>query len=183
MFTPNPAPQGLPGGEGADEEAENHNQPEKFPSEGLQHAREVRGERLEEGGFREQSGEGPWRRDFKMSKSQLRVKEKRNLPTVASPLLFTAKGHQNTPPTRDAAVSAGPSALPGAGRTNIYPPTQRSHSPSPTAWEMNSIRRDTRSSISISALKSKMGIWVEVGLSTIFHYNWETHPERLREPR
>lgn len=53
MFSPNPAPQGLPGGEGADEEAENHKQPEKFPNEGLQHAREVRGERLKEGGFRE----------------------------------------------------------------------------------------------------------------------------------
>lgn len=116
VFTPNPAPQGLPGGEGSEEEAENHNQPEKFPSEGLQHAREVGGERLEQGGFREQSGEGPWRRDFKMSKSQLRVKEKRNLPTVASPLLFTAKGHENTPPTRDAAVSPGPLGPAGRGK-------------------------------------------------------------------
>ena len=184
MFTPNPAPQGLPGGEGADEEAENRNQPEKFPHEGLQHAREVRGERLEEGGFREQAGEDPWRRDFKMNKSHPRVEEKRNLPTVASPLLFTAKGDEKTPPTRDAAVSAGPLGPAGHGEDQHLPTNpEEPRSPSPTVRETSSVRRDAWSSISTSALKSKMGIWVEVGLSAIFHSNWETHPERLQEPR
>lgn len=158
VFTPNPAPQGLPGGEGADEEAENHNQPEKFPSEGLQHAREIRGERLEERGFREQAGEDPWRRDFKMNKSHPRVEENRNLPTVASPLLFTAKGDEKTPPTRDAAVSAGPLGPAGHGEDRHLPTNpEEPHSPSPTVRETSSVRRDTRSSISTSALKSKWG--------------------------
>ena len=35
------------------------------------------------------------------------MEKKRNLPTVASPLLFTAKGDEKAPPTREAAVSAG----------------------------------------------------------------------------
>ena len=56
-----------------------------------------------------------------MSKSQLRVKEKRNLPTVASPLLFTAKGHENTRPARDAVVSAGPLGPAGRGEDQHLP--------------------------------------------------------------
>lgn len=66
-----------------------------------------------------------------MSKSQLRVKEKRNLPTVASPLLFTAKGHENTPPTRDAAVSAGPLGPARRGEDQHLPSNPEEPQPQP----------------------------------------------------
>lgn len=55
--------------------------------------------------------------------------------------------------------------------------------PSQTSPWMNSTRRDSQSSIFTSPLKSKMRIWVETELLEIFHPNWESHPERPREPR
>ena len=99
-----------------------------------------------------------------MNKSHPRVEEKRNLPTVAFPLLFTAKGDEKTLPTRDAAVSAGPLGPAGHGEDQHLPTNpEEPRSPSPTVRETSSVRRDAWSSISTSALKSKMGIWVEIG--------------------